>query len=478
MDINNLGPSSFYSNLFGTIAGFQGAAFRNNQFPDIIPLDGSGNTMMLKDPGAIWWGLQLPLMQRKAYEFCYPLASVIDRLAEADISGDMEIYQMQGKGRDKVAVNEWSNVMRTRLDQPNPLQTWDQFRGQQNLYKRVFGYCPVLPVIPTGFENQPWYCSSLINIPPWCFDVVPTNKYLFETTLSGMIARYTVTLLGQSFNLGADEVMILEDSFHQDENKAFLLPKSRLVGLDMAVSNLCAAMEADNVLLKKKGPLGFIAHDAAAAKDSVAGYIPMDEEDVDELQQALQRYGMSWDQYQYVISRSPLRWNPMSFDVKGLGTKETILASARAICQRFGFPYVLFEDSDATYSNQASAHKKLYDDVILPANARDMKRYDKFFKAKENNCCLKCDYSHLGVFQEDELNRGKARAANAQGLEIEYLNDIITKNQWLGAIGEDPVQDGDLYYSQSAAKQAADQLAIQQTTITAANKLQGNGNQA
>jgi hypothetical protein len=334
-----------------------------------------------------------------------------------------------------------------------------------------------MPIIPAGFESQPYRALALINIPPWCFDVVPRNDYINVMTEEALTAQYTVTILGRSFKLAANQVMILEDSFHQDENKGFLLPKSRLVGLDMAVSNLCAAMEADNVLLKKKGPLGFISHDAGAVKDSTAGYVPMDKEEKDELQEELKHYGMSWSQFQFAISKTAVKWNPMSFDVKGLGTKETILASARAICQRYGFPYVLFEDSDATYSNQASAHKKLYDDVVLPANARDMKKYDKFFLAKENNCCLKCDYSHLGVFQEDELNRGKARAANATGLQIEYMNDIITKNQWLLTIGEDPVPDGDLYYSQTAAKAAQDALTLAQATASGGNKQIGNGNQ-
>jgi hypothetical protein len=278
--------------------------------------------------------------------------------------------------------------------------------------------------------------------------------------------------LDKSFNLRGDQIILLEDSFHQDENKGFLLPKSRLVGLDMAVSNLCRAMESTNVLIAKKGPLGFISHDAAATKDSTAGYIPMDDTEKMELQQDLARYGMSWEQYQYVVSKTAVKWNPISFDVHQLGLDETIIASAKAICQRFGFPYILFEDSDATYSNQSSAHKKLYDGIILPQNKRDMKKFTRFFKGADNNCCIECDYSHLGVFQEDELNRGKARAANAQGLETEYLNDIITKNQWLEAIGEEPLpaELGDVYYSQSEAKKAADAQDMAKATMAAQNQ--------
>lgn len=462
-----LSERNFFQNMFGTIAGPQVIDRIGNT--GFIPLDGEGTILSLKSPEAVWMGLRQPIMQKRAYESCYPLASVIDRLAEEDISGMMEIYYATGKGKGKEANNTWANEMHRLLDQPNPLQSWDQFRGQQNLYKRIFGYCPVLPVVPVGFENQPWMARTMINLPPWMFDVVATNKLLGEDNINDIVKTYTVTILDRSFDLRGDQVIILEDSFHQDENKSFLLPKSRLVGLDMAVSNLCAAMEANNVLIRKRGPLGFISHDAAATKDSTAGYIPMDDTEKEELQRDLARYGMSWGQYQYVISKTAMKWNPMSFNVLELGLNETVVSSAKAICQRFGFPYVLFEDSDATYSNQSSAHKKLYDGVVLPASRRDMKKYNTFFKAKENNCCIECDYSHLGVFQEDELNRGKARAANAQGLEIEYMNDVITRNQWLEEIGLEPIPDGDLYYSQSAAKAAADALALSKATIKGAN---------
>lgn len=436
----------YLNNLFGTIAG--GSLAYSPSGMSFIPKGPNGETIVIKGDTASWMGLKNRLMQKYAYDFCFPVSCVVDRLAEYDITGTIEILRSTGKGKDNFATNEWAQRMNKLLAQPNPLQSWEQFRGQQNVYKRIFGFCPVLPIVPAGFG--PEYAISMINLPPWLFDVEGTKKLLFTSRVDEIIKHYKCTILNQSFVLQPDQVIILEDSFMQDEACDFLLPQSRLVGLDMAVSNICAAMEADNVLLKKKGPLGFISHDAAATKDSVAGYIPMTKTEKEELQSALAQYGLSLEQYQYVISRTASKWNPMSFDVKQLGTKETVMAGEKAICHRFGYPYTLYEQQDSTYANGANAEKGVYQNNVIPNNTKDLNKYNKHFKASDNACKISNNYSHIAVLQEDEL--AKAQAANTwnDALKKEYDNNLITKNQWLTARGYDTIPDGDKYKKDEA----------------------------
>jgi hypothetical protein len=249
-----------------------------------------------------------------------------------------------------------------------------------------------------------------------------------------------------------------------DENESFILPQSKLVGLDMAVSNLCAAMEADNVLLRKKGPLGFISHDAGAVKDSVAGYIPMMENEKLEIQEALSQYGMSWDQFQYVVSRTAIKWNSMSYDVNQLGTKETIISSEKAICHRFGFPYVLYEETESAFANGENAASSVYQNNVIPNAKKDLNKYNAFFGAEENACVIRMCYDDIPALQEDEVNKNSAAYSLAQTLDLEYKSGIITKNQWLTARGYDTVGDGDTYYEQPAPiQQQTTEQAIQNT---------------
>jgi hypothetical protein len=426
---------SFINNLFGTIAG------QTNITPPwvgFIPTDKEYGTLDIKS-NAVWIGLKDRENQRLAYESCYPVASVVDKLAQLDTNGIVEILKLKGKGKDDYAKGEWADRMNRLFTHPNPLQSWDQFRGQQVVYKKIYGFCPVLPVIPVGLS----YAVTMINLPPYLFSVERTGS-LYGTKIEDHIKRYYLTLNGEKIPLDPSQVIILADGFILDDN---LLPQSKLVGLDMAVSNICAAMEADNVLLKKRGPLGFISHDAAATKDSVAGYIPMQEREKKELQDALQQYGLSLSQYQYVISRTATKWNPMSFDVNQLGTKATVIAGAEAICQRYGFPYILFKESDSTFANGNQASKNVYQNEVIPSNKKDMAMYDKFFMAEENNATITCDFEWLPILQEDELQKANAAKAWNDALLIEYKNGLITKNQWLSQRGYDTIPDGDKYYN-------------------------------
>lgn len=429
------------ANLFGVIAqrlGWEVDA-------DFIP-DGKNRTRKIRGQNAHWLGLHNRTTQKYAYEYCYPVAAVVDTLADYDLTGVRHIVSTKGKNKAADSNNTWANAMNKLLDQPNPLQSWEQFRGQQVVYKRVFGFCPVLPLIPAGFEGQPWEATLAINIPPWCIEpVINPNASVLSSKVDDFVERYDITILGERFSVKPSQLFFLEDGFMKDETTHFIFPKSKLVGLDMAVSNICAAMEADNVLLRKRGALGFISHDAAATKDSVTGYIPMTVKQKKNAQKALNQYGISWDQFQYAITRIPLKWVQTALDVKALGTKETLVACEKAICHRYRFPYVLYEETDTTYANGDNAAATVYQTNVIPNANKDMGKYNKFFQADKHGVKLTIDFSDVAALQEDKKFAADAAQALDEALQIEYDANLITKNQWLEQRGYDTLSDGNVY---------------------------------
>lgn len=435
---------SFINNLFGAIAG---QSILRDTSMDFIPgnKDGVKQEIQIKGDSVAWLGMRSRLMQKYAYDFCYPVAAVCDRLAEYDLTGMVEILRSKGKGKENFATGSVATNLNKRFANPNPLQSWEQFRGQQTVYKKIFGFCPVLPLVPAGFT--PDNCTAMINLPPWLFDVVGKSNYVASTS-EELIDHYTLNILGKTLKFQPKELIILEDSFMQDEHTKFLLPQSRLVGLDMQISNICAALEADNVLLRKKGPLGFISQDPGA-KDSVVGYLPMEDEEKEKLQAALQTYGLSWSQFQYVISQTPTRWNPMSYDTNQLGTKATVIAGIEGICSRYNYPYILYKESDATYANGAQAATAVYFNNVIPNANKDGGKYNKFFKAEENAIKIVFNFDNVVFLQDDVKTQAEARKAQNDAYLIEYENDLITLNQWREAMGYDTVPgDGDKYKSE------------------------------
>lgn len=464
MDERSSLGNQFFNNLFGTIARggnlglFGGMDFAPNGKGGVVHLTGKGGN------GASWLGLKNPLQQKYAYEFCFPVAAVCDKLAELDINGTVQIKRIGGKGKDQPATNEWSGKMRKLLEQPNPLQTWEEFRGQQVVYKKIFGFCPVFPVIPAGYEHLPEEASAIINIPPWLFEPVGTNKLLYQSKLEDIVKEYRVTILGSSFVLKPNQVFILTDSFLQDERKGFIVPMSRLCGLDFAISNICAAMEADNIMLRRAGPAAILS---PPTKDGMGTAVAMSEEDKADVQADLNHYGVTWGQFQYMISRNPLQVQTVGFNAKQLGTKDTIIQNEKAICHRFSYPYTLYEETEATYANGSNAGLAVYVDNVIPSNVKDLNKYNKFFKASENNCIIACDYTQLEVMQEDALNREHANFFQSQALALQWTNNIITRNQWLEAQGYDILTPdlGDVYFND--LQPTATDETVTTTTIAA-----------
>lgn len=427
------------ANLFGVIAqrlGWQVDA-------DFIP-NGKNKTIKVKGESANWLGLHSRLMQKYAYEYCYPVAAVVDTLADYDLTGSRHIVSTKGKNKEAESSNLWATAMNQLLDQPNPLQSWDQFRGQQVVYKRVFGFCPVLPLVPVGFESQPWAATLLVNIPPWCIEpVIKHGASVMSSKVDDFVERYDITILNERFSVKPSQLFFLEDGFLKDESSHFVFPKSKLVGLDMAVSNICAAMEADNVLLRKRGALGFISHDAAATKDSVTGYIPMTVKQKKNAQKALNQYGISWDQFQYAITRIPLKWVQTALDVKALGTKETLVACEKAICHRYRFPYVLYEETDTTYANGDNAAATVYQTNVIPNANKDMGKYNKFFQAEKHGVKLMLDFSEVAALQEDKKSLAEVNSINNSTLQAQFDANMITLNDWRIGVGYEPLSDAE-----------------------------------
>jgi hypothetical protein len=441
--------NSFMKNFFGALGR---GNFGVNVGASFIPGGKKGEHIEIKGDQAFWLGLKNRMMQKYAYENCFALASVIDRLAEYDLNGVVRINRKGGKGKNNPLTGTYADEVMKLLMNPNPMQSWYQFRGQQMVNKRVHGFSIVLPLKSKYFDVP----IQMVNIPSWAVDVVPSdNNDVHKTKVEDFIKEYRVTLLGSSFTLKPSEVIVLEDGFWQSESDNLLLPQSRLVGLDMAVSNLMFSMEADNVLLRKKGPLGFISHDAAASKDSVAGYVPMKPKERDEVQQALQAYGMSWEQYLYVISRVPMKWNPMSFDVKALGTKETVVKSEKAICVRYGYPYPLYDESESTYANDVNnALVACYQNNTIPSALRDIAKYAIYFKADANNAVFDVDFGEVACLQENQIDAAEAQEKLMVSLEKKWDLDLITRNQMLEALGLEKIADGDKRKSEMSERPA------------------------
>jgi len=431
--------------MFGSIAGNKWPVSSN---ADFIPMDNEGGIMRMKGGNGHkpqWLGLDSVLMQSWAYDYCSPLAAVIDRLAEADTNGRIEFVDENGATIKNSVINKIPKKYRVKqlFKRPNPLQTWHEFNNEQVVIAKKHGYCPVFMIRPKGLDAT--YTRFMVNISPlWIEPNRNENFDLLSEDESNLnpIKSWTLSIYGQRYEIDSEDILVIKDGLtaSTDSFKANLgLPKSKVEGLDYFISNICAAMEADNVLLKKKGPLGVFSYDQ---KPDMAGLTPMHNEEKTELQTALNRYGLSWGQLQYVISKTPIKWNPMSFNVEELKTKETIRMGIDGICDRLGYPAELMSGKNATYENRSSAESYLYQNNIIPFSLRRCAQYEHYFGIEG----LVLDYDHLPVLQEDILHAGQAREAMSNSLVTDWEAGMIDYNEYRRLQGMDEISGKTGYF--------------------------------
>lgn len=435
--------------LLGSLAK-SGYSYTLGTQKDFIPVNDTGGILMMRGQGAepSFMTLDSKLMQAWAYRYCMPLGAIIDKLAEADTNGIIKFLDRNGnvvKNYRKVQV---LSKIKKLFDKPNPYQTWHEFNNEQIVTAKTFGYCPVLAIKPLGMHNI--YTKYMFNLNPVNVTPVLNSSFslidLYELDYNSdksLIKEWTYSYMGKSYSFSSEDIILVRDGIVGDFNYGGIIPVSKICGTDYWISNIVAAMEADNVLLKKKGPLGVFSYDP---KPDMAGWEPLTPLQKDELQQELGNYGLSLGQLQYIISKVPIKWNSMSFNVRDLMTKETVRQGIDGLCDRFGYPAELMSGKNATYENRSSAEKFLYQSNVIPFSRRRMSIYSIFFELDEYEIIL--DYDHVASLQEDILRAGEASRYEAEGLEIEWRNGMITWNDWQTSRGRDSVAGMDIYYNE------------------------------
>jgi hypothetical protein len=373
-----------------------------------------------------------------AFNVCPPLKAIIGKRAKAFNSGEFEIINTN-TGKLATGRTELKELLR----KPNVLQSGDQFFSQQNHYLDIFGYCPVLKMKPSGMD----VISSMWNIPPWLFDIEYTRKWLRQTKIEGIYQSYYMYWEGARSELDFKNLhFIYDDGIGTECDSNLLIPDSRLVSLQYPISNIVASYKARNTLATKRGAIGILSNESTDAD----GTMQLRAGEKEQLQKDFSKYGLVGQAYQIIITDANLKWQAMGYPTKDLMLFEEVQDDIDRLCDAFGYPPELIAKSkDTTFDNKKQARKDLYENTIEPESFSRMEQFTQIV-APDDTITIQVNYRGLTVFQEDEKIKAEARMAVNNAAEKEYKNGLITKNQWLVRLGEEPNPDPefDKYYQE------------------------------
>lgn len=378
-----------------------------------------------------------------AYQKCPPVPAIINRKAQAYINGKTWVLNTQGRAKEKEATSVEAKKLQNLLKRPNPLQSWKQFEAQAYIYQQLFGWTIILPIRPFGFKDN-IDATSLWNIPPFMVDIEETNRLFYQSDTKGIIKKIVLSYKGQRTELEVENVFIMKDFTPSFDS--LILPNSRICALEMPINNIIGAYESRNVLINYRGALGILSQETGGGQYPV---LPVTDDKKKELQKEFQRYGLKNSQWQFIITSAALKWQSMSIPTKDLMLFEEIEDDIMRICDQYGYPYQLMSSAKGTtFSNVKEAKQLLYQDSIIPEAENIYEQWNQFFQLDKYNLRMDKDFAHLPVLQEDEVQKMTARRTRDEAYQIEWENDLITRNQWRTANGEDPLPGDDLLRSQ------------------------------
>lgn len=413
-----------------------------------IPLDNRNNIARVD--------LDTTLNLHEAFYKCPPLAAIISKKASAFANGKFEVLNRQTGNYTRGAYKEWDKL----LNKPNVMQNRIQFLKQLYAYLQIYGWCYAIPVYPAGIKDRP---SSIWLLPPWCTDVRIKDKGRNPYTYGPKdnIREVKFCWNGEETILDERDLILFTDTTTTICRDTWL-PKSRLCALQDPIDMVSSVEEAGLTVIQKRGPQGIIADDS---KDPL-GNVAMDDTEKENLQNQLQRYGLTRGQWQYVLTSQNLKWVPIGSNIADLQLSPMKLEAIKELCDGLDFPFPLSAFSDqSTFNNIRTADRILYQNAIIPDSLNIVEQLNEGLKTPENNIEFIISYDHVPALQDSDKEKGDGRKALGDAAINEFKNNLITKNRVLEILGEDTIPGGDIYYTDTEEyKQQNEARSQQQTT--------------
>jgi phage portal protein BeeE len=389
------------------------------------------------DRAFIWGNYNSSLI---AYQRCPVVSSIINRKAQCLINGKQWVMDLKGKE----AKGQQADSLRKLLMRPNPYQTGRRFRAQNSVYKQIYGYCPVLKIVPIGYENDfsKW---RLWNLPPWMVQVLDNTNLFYQ---DGPRFQFIyLNYMGHSVPLNQDYVFFIQEnqissgtfmSNSNSQNVSMFLPDSKLEAIQYNISTLIQSLDARGALNRERGPMWILSNDSTDTGES--GLFPIDSTAKTQLKEDFQMlHGISTGQKKAIITDAKLKLQSVGFDVKQLQLLEGEVQDAKFIADQLNFPPYLLGLVDAKFDNQQIAERNLYTNAIIPDSESDDEQWDELLGLAALGMTIDTDFSHLPALQENIAEQGRGRKYMDDALLVEFLNNLISLDRWRELLGEDLV---------------------------------------
>lgn len=375
----------------------------------------------------------------KALLECPPVSYIIHKKSLAFCNGKIIAANVNTKN----PVTGLNKAYQDIIDKPNFLNSGYQFQMQIYSELQAYGFCVVLKIKPKGMEKLNTY-SSIWALPGELISIKWVREYQPFKQKDILSAIEEIKFDGVVLN--KEDIYIFTDTTTCTSN--IITPTSRLTPLAPAINNLIINWRARGKLMNK--PAGILSN---AAKDNIST-LPLDPKEKTDLQNDMKRYGMGFEQYEYIITNAALNWQAMSFPLNQMQLDIFERNDTITIAEGLNYPPFLLGLADkGIYNNVSEASKALYTESIIPDGNNYVQQLTLCLKANLDRVTYIIDFSDVPCLQLDQKYLAETQKIKADAAILQFDNNIITYNMMLEYLGYEKIAGKDLYKHEMAELQ-------------------------
>jgi hypothetical protein len=351
--------------------------------------------------------------------------------------GNFKIGAVDLKGN---IIDDIEDPLADIIENPNYFQSKEEFFGQTNLFRDIFGNEFIHLTTPAGMK-QP---IGIFSLPSQNIEVKDnkstnvnggTGPFFLLRELPQNIEYWFKDTGGMSYKLRYNNLLHLNDNnVTFTDNTSFLKGMSKLDALAAPIENIKVAYEARNVIIVNRGAIGILSN---ASKDGIGSTAPMNIKEKERIQGEFRKYGLSKNQWQVIITNLALNWQQMAIDVDKLKLFDETREDTLKLCDAYGTPYELLASiRNTTFDNKKEAKRQWYRETIIPeANAR-IAGINRKYNTVERGFRFIPVFDHLPIFDTEKMERARSlyfmvnsltKALEDEAIDIEQYKKELKK---------------------------------------------------
>lgn len=285
-----------------------------------------------------------------------------------------------------------------RLNNPNPLQSKQDFLREYLFFKYAYGYVYQYPIKPEGIKEP----SAIYNLNPKNINYNKefSTRLIFEKDTVNEVKQkqFQYKEDQQALDLNIEDVIMFFDLANGLSKDFLLQAPSRLKSISKNIKNINTALTAESNALEKAGR--FIVSSSSKGQ---AIPRPLSGDEKKSIERSFAGFGLGNKKGNVTVTTANLDATSLHVPMSQLAIPESVQANSMVIMNVFGVPRELYvlDKSGATHENMEKAMLNLIQNVVQNQADDFCNSYKAFFEIEGD---FEASFDHLPSMQvvEDE----------------------------------------------------------------------------